>query len=549
MGRKIIRIISGLALFAIMCFVVWFALVNYNVIDNPYEAKVELISLSQTEIRMKKKNTYQLSASLVPQKVRNGTILYSSSNPKVATVNEMTGFITALSNGTTTITATLKNDKNIKAECNVIVSDNDVTIKKIELNTKSINIDIGGTYPITYKLTPRNATLHSIEYYSSDESVVKVDSSGKVEGIKEGRAIVTVSDKITGIKATLNVNVSSKTAANPKSISASPKLISLNIGGSRRIDVQLTPSGANNKITWRSLNSDVATVSSDGLVVGKSEGSTKIVATTVNGLDAYVDVDVIENVINVNSLEVNPTSMELSVGDKKEFSYTIYPENATNQGVMIFSSDDEIVSIRDNNIIGIKEGNAIVTIKTVDGNYSKTISVTVKGSKNIVSETGLTVNPTTINLSVGGTYEAKAKITPNNATYQDVTWTSNNPNVATVDSGLIVGVGRGKTEIIVTTMNKKLTKKIVVNVVDVEITNITLDKTNEVIDVGDTLSLVKTITPNNASNQNVSWDSSNTNVATVDSNGIVTGKSEGKTTITVRTNNGKVASCMIEVKS
>ena len=559
MIRKVIRFISGLAIFAIVCFVVWFALVNYNVIDNPYETKAELISLSQSEIRLKRKNTYQLSASLVPSNVRNGIVTYTSSNPKVATVNEASGFVYALENGTTTITATLKSNKNITADCTVIVSDNDVTINKIELNTKTININVGGTYPITYKLTPRNATLHSIEYYSSDESIVKVDNSGKVEGLKEGRAIVTVSDKITGIKETIDVNVSDKNQViddnntevsvnAPKSISINPKMISLNIGGSRKLEVTITPDKTNKKVTWRSLNSDVATVSSDGLVVGKKEGSTKIIATTVNGLDAYVNVDVVDNIVNVKKIEVSPTSMNLNVGDKKEFDYTITPDNATNQGVMISSSDDNVVSISDNNVVAIGQGSADVTITTVDGDYSATIKVTVGGNKNIVNETGLTVSPTTLNLSVGASYEINAKITPNNATYKTLSWSSSNENIATVNNGLIVGVSKGKTEIIVSTTNKKITKKITVNVTDIDITNITLDKSSESIKVGETLSLIKTITPSNASNQNVSWDSSNTNVATVDSNGLVTGKNAGKTTITVRTSNGKMASCMVEVK-
>ena len=559
MVRKVIRFISGLAIFAIVCFVVWFALVNYNVIDNPYETKAELISLSQSEIRLKRKNTYQLSASLVPSNVRNGIVSYSSSNPNVATVNEASGFIYAVSNGTTTITATLKSNKNIKADCTVIVSDNDVTINRIELNTKTININVGGTYPITYKLTPRNATLHSIEYYSSDEKIVKVDNSGKVEGLKEGRAIVTVSDKVTGIKETIDVNVSDKNQViddnntevsvnAPKSISINPKLISLNIGGSRKLEVTITPDKTNKKVTWRSLNSDVATVSSDGLVVGKKEGSTKIVATTVNGIDAYVNVDVVDNIVNVKKIEVSPSNMNLNVGDKKEFNYTITPENATNQGVMISSSDDNVISISDNNVVAIKEGTADVTITTVDGDYSATIKVTVSGKKNIVNETDLTVSPTVLNLSVGSSFEINAKVSPNNATYKTVSWSSANENVATVNNGLVVGVSKGKTEIIVSTTNKKITKKVTVNVTDIDITNITLDKSNESIKVGETLSLIKTITPSNASNQNVSWDSSNTNVATVDSNGLVTGKNAGKTTITVRTSNGKMASCMVEVK-
>ncbi len=559
MGSKIIKYVSGIALLLILGFVIWFALVNYNVIDNPFETKVELISLSQSEIRLKRRNTYQLTASVVPSKVRNGIVVYTSSNPKVATVNESSGFIYAVANGSTTITATLKTNKNIKAECNVIVSDNDITINKIELNTKNINLEVGETYPITYKLTPRNATLHSIIYYSSDENIVKVDDTGKVEGIKEGRAIVTVSDKITGIKTSVEVEVYGKNSTKddnntnvsvsaPKSISVSPKMVSLNVGGSRKLSVTLTPNKTNKNVTWRSLNPDVATVSSDGLVVGKSEGSTKIVASTVNGLDDYVDVEVVNNIVNVKSIEVEPSSINITVGEKSEFNYTISPSDATNQGVMIESTDDEVINISDNYVIGLKEGAATVTITTVDGEYSGKINVNVSKGKNIVNETGLTVSPTNINLSVGGTFEVEAKVTPSNATYKELNWSSSNENVATVNNGLIVGNSKGKAEIIVTTANKKITKKITVNVTDIEITSITLDKSSETIKIGETLSLIKTISPNNASSQNVSWDSSNTSVATVDSNGLVTGKGTGSAIISVRTANGKVASCMVEVK-
>ena len=52
MGSKIIKYVSGIALLLILGFVIWFALVNYNVIDNPFETKIELISLSQSEIRL-----------------------------------------------------------------------------------------------------------------------------------------------------------------------------------------------------------------------------------------------------------------------------------------------------------------------------------------------------------------------------------------------------------------------------------------------------------------------------------------------------------------
>lgn len=555
--NKVYRILAYIILIPVLGFIVWFALVNYNIIESPYEDKVELITLSQSEVRLKKKNTYQLSVTTVPTKARNSIVLYSSSNPKVATVNELSGFITALDNGTTTITATLKTDKRIKAECDVIVSENDVMITRIDLNTKSINLQVGNTYPITYKLVPKEATLHSIAYYSSDTSVATVNNAGVVEGVSEGRAIISITDKVTGIKTSLNVTVyeegTTKTDNNekenvndPKSISISPKVISLNVGASRKLEVTILPDKTNKNVTWRSLDTDVATVDSTGKVVGKKSGSTKIIATTVNGLDAYTEVTVNDDVINVNKITVEPTNMTLSVGDKRAFSYKITPDNATNQGVMISSSDDEIISIKDNNIIGLKPGTATVTITTVDGDYNATIKVTVTAAKNIVRETDVTLSTTRVNLTVGGTHEVVATIKPSNATYKDLTWKSSNTNVATVDNGLIVGTGSGKAEITVSTHNK-ITKKIVVNVSKTEITSITLDKSDERIKLNETLSLVKTIIPDSASSQTVSWDSSNTSVATVDSNGLVKGVGIGKAIITVRTNNGKTASCMVEV--
>ena len=170
------------------------------------------------------------------------------------------------------------------------------------------------------------------------------------------------------------------------------------------------------------------------------------------------------------------------------------------------------------------------------------------GSSDDILEQGLQVSSTSVTINVDEDFLVTANVIPDNATYKTVEWRSSNPTIATVDNGLVVGVGQGKAEITATTTNKKISKKIVVNVSNIEITNITLDKSTETIKKGETLSLIKTITPSNASNQNVSWDSSNNNVATVDSNGIVTGKNTGRATITVRTANGKVASCMVEVK-
>lgn len=84
---------------------------------------------------------------------------------------------------------------------------------------------------------------------------------------------------------------------------------------------------------------------------------------------------------------------------------------------------------------------------------------------------------------------------------------------------------------------------------DVSVTGVTLDKKSAELKVGDTLSLKADIEPANATNQNVSWSSSDKNIATVDENGTVTAVAAGTADITVKTaDGGKEAACTITVK-
>jgi len=551
--RMVMRVIAYIMLIAIIGFVVWFALVNLNIIDNPYEEKVNLINLSQSEIRLKKKNNFQLKANIYPQNVRNSIVEYTSDKEDIASVNKVTGYVTAHENGIATITATLKSNKNIKADCVVIVSENNIEITGIKLNASKINLKVGNTFSLNYKLTPPNATLHDLEYLSSDNNVATVDETGIIKGIKEGRAIITVSDKISGIKEGTEVIVFENkdeevVVSDPSSISVNPNKVTLTKGGSKRVFVTIKPNKANKNVTWQSLDDEIATVSSSGVITGRKVGETKIVVTTINGKEAYIDVKVSEITINVNGIKASDNKVTLEIGDKKNIIYTITPSNATNQGVTITSSDNSIARISDNTIIAVKEGDVIITLKTNDGGYTDTINVHVNKADKTVHETDLELSKNVINLTVGASQTVTAKVIPANATYKTVTWASSNPSVATVNEGLIVGKAKGKTEIIVKTVNKKITKTIIVNVSEVEVTGISLDKTSATINEGETLSLVKTITPANATNKNVTWASSNQSIATVNDSGIVTAKQPGTVTITVTTSNGKVATCKITVK-
>ena len=171
----------------------------------------------------------------------------------------------------------------------------------------------------------------------------------------------------------------------------------------------------------------------------------------------------------------------------------------------------------------------------------------------IVGVSGITLNKTALNLTIGASESLVATISPSNATNKDVEWTSSNTNVATVDTtGKVTGVSAGSATITVKTKDgsKVATCNVTVKNSVIPVTGVTLNKTALNLVTGASESLVATISPSNATNKNVEWTSSNTNVATVDTTGKVKVISTGSAIITVKTKDGaKVATCNVTVKN
>ena len=185
--------------------------------------------------------------------------------------------------------------------------------------------------------------------------------------------------------------------------------------------------------------------------------------------------------------------------------------------------------------------------------YATPSSDTINGynqASSTISVTGVSLNKNSTTLVVGGTETLTATVSPSNATNKNVTWTSSNTSVATVSNGTITAKKAGNATITAKTVdgNKTATCSVTVNSNTVSVTSVSLNKNSLTLDIGETETLTATISPNNATNQNVSWISSNTGVATV-SNGIVSAISSGTSTITVKTVDGnKTATCLITVQ-
>ncbi len=180
------------------------------------------------------------------------------------------------------------------------------------------------------------------------------------------------------------------------------------------------------------------------------------------------------------------------------------------------------------------------------------IFVSCKGN-DTVSVTGVTLNKTVAELTVGDTETLTGTVMPENATDKRVEWTSSNEAVATVAGGVVTAITEGTATITVTTKDGTKTAGCLITVIEedeepVPVTGVTLDKPSIELKPGDSETLTATVVPENATNKNISWESSSDAVATV-TDGVVTAIAKGTATITVITEEGeKTAKCTVTVE-
>ena len=179
--------------------------------------------------------------------------------------------------------------------------------------------------------------------------------------------------------------------------------------------------------------------------------------------------------------------------------------------------------------------------------FSKGIYIRKRG----INPTGVSLNKTSLEVSVGTPETLKATVSPANSYWDEVSWNSSDKSVATVSDGVVTGNAPGKAVITATSVTKPaLSASCIVTVLDkppVPVTGVTLNKSALGMYPNETETLTATVTPLDAKDKTVKWFSSNEKVATVN-NGVVTSVSPGSAVITVSTNDGGfTAKCSVTV--
>lgn len=254
--------------------------------------------------------------------------------------------------------------------------------------------------------------------------------------------------------------------------------------------------------------------------------------------------------VPLTALALSETSIEITEGETRQLKPVFTPADASNQNVTWKSSSDAVATVSSDGLVtAVQEGTATITVTTEEGSKTATCQVTVK--KKVIPVTSVSLDKTILTLTEEETYRLTATIDPADATNQNVTWTSDDTAVATVSSdGLVTAVQAGTATITVTTEDggKTATCRVTVKMKEIPVTDVFLDYAEATLTEGDTLQLTATVSPADATNQNVSWESSDTFVATVSDSGLITAVSEGTATITVTTEDGGLtASCLVTV--
>lgn len=418
----------------------------------------------------------------------------------------------------------------------------------ITLSQTSVELTEGESTRITATISPDNATNKKV-IWSSDNSNVTV-SDGTITGKKACTATVTAKSDDGGKTATCRVLVIER-IIQVSSVSLDKTSFAITEGESETLSAIISPTNATDQsVTWSSSDESVASVSSGGVVTAKAAGSATItVKTNDGGKTATCSVTVMAKTVSVTGVSLSESSLSITEGDTRTLIATVTPENATDKSVSWTSSDESVATVSSaGEVIAKSAGSATITVNTNDGGKTATCSVTVKSKT--ISVTGVSLSEFSLSMEEGETRTLTATVTPENATDKSVTWSSSAESVATVSStGEVTAKSVGSATITVKTTDGGMIATCYVSVKAkvIPVTGISLNKTSMTIKVGETQTLIATITPSDATDKTVTWKSSNTAVATVDSNGKVTAKSIGTATISA-TAGDITANCAVTVK-
>lgn len=248
-----------------------------------------------------------LTPVFTPEDTSQRELQWMSTDEAVATVNPLTGEVTALSNGTAEIVAKSLYGEFV-ASCSVTV-DQSIPLKGIHLSHSAYTFSgLGQVYLIEPVFDPVNASNKTVFWTSSDPSVATVSSTGVVTSVKKGEAVIRMETQEGGFKAEFKISVAPNDRVSVTGVTLSDYTVVFDmLGQTKKLTATVKPANATEKgVRFQSKNNSVAMVSSDGTVIATGYGTTQIVATSVDG--NYSELCTVT--VNAPVIEAPPSEVE-----------------------------------------------------------------------------------------------------------------------------------------------------------------------------------------------------------------------------------------------
>ena len=244
----------------------------------------------------------------------------------------------------------------------------------VDIEKKNIQVD-------EYAQIIVNSRAKKYEYISDNTSVAII-SYGRVKGVAEGTANITVSVADSNYKpeqVTLQVTVSEKKIEITE-VLLNKDAETLTEGDTITLSAEVLPYDTtySKNVSWSSSNEAVATVSADGTVTAKSAGTAVITATTENGKTASCTITVEKKLIPITEVYIDKSSATLTEGDTATLTATVLPENTTySKDVSWSSNNSEVAAVDANGTVTAKSVGTTIITATSENGKSASCTITV----------------------------------------------------------------------------------------------------------------------------------------------------------------------------
>lgn len=343
---------------------------------------IEQILVNANKINMYTGDTKKISTVVLPVNASNKDITFTSSDNKIATVNQ-SGYVRAINPGICNIFINSPG-KNISASI-VIKVEKKVPLESIDYSVKEIDLDIGERYLLIPVIKPNNTSVKDVYYLSSNNNIASVDTYGKITGKSRGKTTILAITKDGFVSNTIKVNVSNDRVGNSNVENVvidnfKPIMIA---GKTNKIDI----SNKNNSILNLTMSSpEVATITQDGLISAKKAGIVYLDIESVDG--KYHNkkmISILPGEVYAELITLNKYATQIKIDDTFLLEGSVIPDNAINKKIIWESSDESIATVDGNGkITGHNIGTAIITARVSNSGISRSSRISVVNNDKII---------------------------------------------------------------------------------------------------------------------------------------------------------------------